>query len=644
MVPQGKKLLRVDRQQMETAVKSVIQDKFSIRKASQTYNISKSALHRAVNSALRLTDPKNFEHTPNIGNRRVFTTQQEACLVDYLITASKMCYGLGHAALRKLAYQYAKGLNIPYPEKWDTDLKASIDWLKGFKKRHKKSLSLRKPEKTSLSRATAFNTTTVNSFFNNLESVMNKFHFTPDNIYNCDETGLTTVTDPPKVFSQKGLKQVGQATSAERGSLVTMLTFISATGNTIPPVFVFPRVHFKEFMLHGAPTGSLGVANKSGWMTEINFLEAFKHFVKHSKPSPESPVLLLLDNHESHISLNVVNYAKTNNVVLLTFPPHTSHRLQPLDVALYGPFKTYFKSAQNEWMLSNAGKTLDIYNIASLSNKAYINAFNQKNIISGFSSTGIYPLDRNIFDSSDFLCSFVTDHGDPTKKLPSDSAHPEAVPCTSDIQTAVTPEAIRPFPKAPERKNTKNIGRKRGSTRVLTDTGEKRILEEAHNEKLRKMNITKKSNKTVRKILYETSSSESEDENMKFIDTDDDISENFNTDEDCTSDFSIEGTSVLEENDFVLVDCSTKKNKLCYIGHIQLKLDNQELQIKFLRRFGNSNRFYYPLKEDISDVERQRVKKKLKPPNRNCGTKRSQEIIYFSISFENYERQFGRIL
>lgn len=93
---------------MERAVKSIIQDKFSIRKASQINNISKSALHKAVNSALHLTDPNNFNYTRNIGNRLVFTTQQETCLVEYLIKASKMCYGLGHSALRYLSNQYAK--------------------------------------------------------------------------------------------------------------------------------------------------------------------------------------------------------------------------------------------------------------------------------------------------------------------------------------------------------------------------------------------------------------------------------------------------------------------------------------------------------------------------------------------------------
>jgi len=40
-----------------------------------------------------------------------------------------------------------------------------------------------------------------------------------------------------------------------------------------------------------------------------NLEEAFmKHFVKHAKPSAEHPVLLILDNHQSYVNANVINY------------------------------------------------------------------------------------------------------------------------------------------------------------------------------------------------------------------------------------------------------------------------------------------------------------------------------------------------
>ncbi|KAJ4944939.1 hypothetical protein JOQ06_013478, partial [Pogonophryne albipinna] len=68
-------------------------------------------------------------------------------------------------------------------------------------------------------------------------------------------------------------------------------------------MFIFPRVHFKDSLLNGSPTGSIGHCTKSGWMNEDVFLIFLKHFIRHTNCSTDHPVLLILDNHESHISL-----------------------------------------------------------------------------------------------------------------------------------------------------------------------------------------------------------------------------------------------------------------------------------------------------------------------------------------------------
>lgn len=138
-----------------------------------------------------------------------------------------------------------------------------------------------------------------------LLEVYNKYKFTPDRIYNCDETGIPTVVQAPNVVARKGSKQVGQAVSTERGSMITMCAIINAAGNTIPPVFIYPRARMHDTLMKGAVTGSIGFANcpSSGWMTSALFYKILEHIQNHTKCSKETPILLIMDNHETHCSL-----------------------------------------------------------------------------------------------------------------------------------------------------------------------------------------------------------------------------------------------------------------------------------------------------------------------------------------------------
>ena len=118
---------------------------------------------------------------------------------------------------------------------------------------------------------------------------------------------------------------------------------------------------------------------------------ALQHFLKHMNCSKENSAVLLMDNHISHLSIEAIDIAKENGLILLTFPPHCSHRLQPLDIGVYGPFKRYYASFCDSWLTSNPAQPLTIYDVAELSGLAFAKAFSIENISSSFKSSGIHP-------------------------------------------------------------------------------------------------------------------------------------------------------------------------------------------------------------------------------------------------------------
>ena len=287
---------------------------------------------------------------------KVFSSAQEKDLVQYTLKCVNHYYGLSVIELRELAYQYARKLAVDYPINWDTAQMAGHHWYANFMRRHPE-LVLRSPEQTSAHRVKAFCKENVEMFFHNLGQLIDEHHFEATQIYNMDETGFSTVaTKIGKVIAMKGSRRVGKLEAAERGTMITMALCVNAAGNSIPPFFLFPRKNMQTTFLDNVSPGTVGFANTSGWMCAPEFERYMRHFISSVKPTQASPVLLLLDNHSSHLSVEALDIAIASGVHILSFPPHCSHRLQPLDVSVFGPVKTHYKSQCAAWQKNNANK------------------------------------------------------------------------------------------------------------------------------------------------------------------------------------------------------------------------------------------------------------------------------------------------
>ena len=370
--------------------------------------------------------------------KKVFSEEMEIELARQVRELDQRFYGITKKDLQIAAYKFAEANTAEHSFNRDKKM-AGESWITGFCKR--RNITLRQPEKCSMGRIMGFNKSQVGRFFFNLKSLYERKSYTPDAIYNMDETGLSTVPNKlPKVLTAKGKKLVGKVASGERGKLVTAVCCMSATGNYVPPALIFSRKRMKEELYANSPPGTLKMISDSGFINAELFYQWIKHFEKFSKPSVERPVSLILDNHSSHRDLQVIQFCRENHIDLLSLPPHASHKMQPLDIGFFGPLKRAYSSECDNWMVSNPGKVITEMQVAGLFNAAYSKVANIEKAQNSFRKAGIFPYAPDQFSEEEFAPSLVTDK--PLEEVEDNKEVREILPKQEDVEVY---ETVQPF-------------------------------------------------------------------------------------------------------------------------------------------------------------------------------------------------------
>jgi hypothetical protein len=104
--------------------------------------------------------------------------------------------------------------------------------------------------------------------------------------------------------------------------------------------------------------------------------------------------LLIMDGHGSHVNMKFLNWCAEHHIIVAVYPPHSTHRLQPLDVCMFSPLAIVFSQELDAFLHRSQGlSSLSIRDFFRLFWNAYNKSFTTDNIASGWSKTGIYRLD-----------------------------------------------------------------------------------------------------------------------------------------------------------------------------------------------------------------------------------------------------------
>ena len=106
------------------------------------------------------------------------------------------------------------------------------------------------------------------------------------------------------------------------------------------------------------------------------------------------------------IFVNIREYLK---ILIFIICAYSIYEIQPLDVTFYGPFKTYYSQACDNWTTNHPGRAVTEGQIPGLVRTAYEKAATQHIARKGFLETGIYPYNPDVFSESDFAPSLTSD-------------------------------------------------------------------------------------------------------------------------------------------------------------------------------------------------------------------------------------------
>ncbi|KIL62014.1 hypothetical protein M378DRAFT_81767, partial [Amanita muscaria Koide BX008] len=208
-----------------------------------------------------------------------------------------------------------------------------------------------------------------------------------------------------RVVGRRGTKTQHKQGGADRENVTALIT-ICADGTALPPMIIFKGQNFM------AKWGNNNVAkaaishSPNGWTDGEHAREWFeKVFDHHTKEKAGTePRVLVLDGHSSHYTLEVIQYARANNIILLAYPPHCTHALQGLDVACFAKMKKAWKEEINHFEDKNR-RQVTKGDFTEVFGNAYLRAFDTETIEAAFSSTGIYPFNPNVITQRQMMPS-----------------------------------------------------------------------------------------------------------------------------------------------------------------------------------------------------------------------------------------------
>jgi hypothetical protein len=399
----------------------------SYRALADHGNIPRSTLHH------RARGRRSMEEKAR--SQQYLTPWEEDVLIKYLLQMSDLGQLVRIKFIPALAFRVTCQRATT-----DRPLKPpGRNWTKALEKRHPelvarrvKALDWNRHEKNTYRKITYW--------FEVIKDVLQDPAVLVENVYDMDETGvILSMPGSVKVLVNKHDIRDYRGARVKR-TTVTAIECISGNGRYLNPMIIWPAsTHRSNWTTFPTPGWQYACSESRYTDSKISLEWLKRIFNPETKErANKKPRVLVCDGFGTHETLEILEFCFENNILLYRLPSHTSHKLQPCDVATFAPLKAAYRD-QVDRLEQGGVNTIGKEHFTSLYSPARERAFTPKNIKAGFAASGLFPFnpDRVRRSMPDPLAEPAIPRADEVK----------VGSCRQDIepQTPVTPVSAEGF-------------------------------------------------------------------------------------------------------------------------------------------------------------------------------------------------------
>jgi hypothetical protein len=293
---------------------------------------------------------------------------------------------LGHPVRIKFLPSIAFSIASQRPSGKKPNKPPGQKWARCFAKRHPE-IKARTVKPIDWNRHEKYTYEKMEHWFKVIQEVLQDPVVVPENAYNMDETGvMLSMQSCVKVLVGKDDPRDYRGAGVKR-TMVTAIDCISADGRVLLPLIIWPALtHRSNWITYPTPGWHYAHSENGYNNSKISLEWLMRVFDPQTRETANGkPRVLICDGFGSHETVEVL----ANNIILCRLPSHTSHKLQPCDVAVFAALKAAYRDQVDR--LGRGGvDTIGKEHFTSLYSPARARAFTKRNITSAWAATCLF--------------------------------------------------------------------------------------------------------------------------------------------------------------------------------------------------------------------------------------------------------------